>query len=211
MKPVALVEAKKDATSFQGWKMVTSGKPESVCNKPLMPGRSFILDFGEHLTGRLTFSLRRFDIPVDAPVRLAFLFGEVPAELGASFDPYRGGLSRSWRQDEVFNFDDVPQTVTLPRRYAFRYVKVTVVSASTYGKFGFSDIRAEALTSANEGRLLPFRPQCDEDAAVDRVSRRTLRDCMQTVFEDGPKARPPPVAGRPATAGAGELCNLSQL
>jgi hypothetical protein len=187
MKPVAVVKVQKDATSFQGWKMVASGKPDSVCNKPLLPGNSFILDFGQHFAGRLTFSLRRFDIPVDAPVRLALLFGEVPAELGASFDPYSGGLARSWRQDEVFNFDDVPQTVTLPRRYAFRYVKVTVVSASTYGKFGFSDIHAEALTSADESRLLPFKPRNDDVAALDRVSRRTLRDCMQTVFEDGPK------------------------
>ena len=35
--------------------------------------------------------------------------------------------------------------MTLPRRYAFRYVKVTVVSASKHGKFGFSDIHAEAI------------------------------------------------------------------
>ena len=27
----------------------------------------------------------------------------------------------------------------------------------------------------------------NDDAALDRVSQRTLRDCMQTVFEDGPK------------------------
>jgi len=187
MKPIAVVKAQEDAASFQGWKMVACGKPESVCNKPLLPGDSFILDFGQHLAGRLTFSLRRFDIPVDAPVRLAFLFGEVPAELGASFDSYSGGLARSWRQDEVFNFDDVPQTVTLPRRYAFRYVKVTVVSASTYGKFGFADLHAEAVSSADESRLLPFTPRNDDEAALDVVSRRTLRDCMQTVFEDGPK------------------------
>lgn len=85
------------------------------------------------------------------------------------------------------NIDDVPQTVHLPRRYAFRYVKVTVVSASTHGKFGFSEIRAEAVTSADEKRLLPFTPGKAEDGALDRVSLRTLRDCMQTVFEDGPK------------------------
>jgi hypothetical protein len=187
VKPVALVEARKDAASFQGWKMVKRGKPESVYDKPLASGDSFILDFGEHMAGRLTFSLRRFQIPVDAPVRLAFLFGEVPAELGESFDSYKGGLSRSWRQDETFSFDDVPQTVTLPRRYAFRYVRVTVVAASTYGKFGFSDIRAEALSSADDNRLATFRPQSSGDAALDRVSRQTLRDCMQTVFEDGPK------------------------
>lgn len=187
MMPVALVKVEKDATRFQGCKMVASGQPESVFNQPLLPGASFILDFGEHLTGQLVISLRAFDIPVDAPVRLAFTFGEVPAEIGEPFDPYSGTLTRSWLQDEVFNFDDVPQTVTLTRRYAFRYVKVTVVSASKHGKFGFSDIHAEAVTSANESKLMPFTPRNADEAALDGVSRRTLRDCMQTVFEDGPK------------------------
>ena len=187
MKPVALVRSQKSAASFQGWKLLPSGKPESVCNKPLLPGASFILDFGEHLTGQLVLSLRAFDIPVDAPVRLALVFGEVPSELSEPFDPYAGSLTRAWMQDEVFNFDDVPQTVTLPRRYAFRYVKVTVVSASKHGKFGFSEIHAEAVTSADESKLLPFTPRNAEEKALDEVSRRTLRDCMQTVLEDGPK------------------------
>ena len=186
-KPVAVVKVEKDAASFQGWKVVATDKPASVCNKPLIPGDSFILDFGEHFTGQLVFSLRRFEIPVDAPVRLAFILGEVPAEVTEPFDPYQGGLTRSWLQDEVVNFDDVPQTVTLPRRYAFRYVKVTVVSCSKHGKFGFADIHADAISSADETRLLPFTPRNANDEALDRVSRRTLRDCMQTVFEDGPK------------------------
>jgi hypothetical protein len=59
IKPIAVVKAQKDATSFQGWKMVASGKPESVCNKPLRPGDSFILDFGQHFAGQLTFSWTR--------------------------------------------------------------------------------------------------------------------------------------------------------
>jgi alpha-L-rhamnosidase len=187
MKPVAVVTVEKDAAAFQGWKTVPAGKPKSVLNRPLAPGESFILDFGEHLTGQLILSLRSFAIPVDAPVRLAFVFGEMPAEVAEPFDPYPGKLTRSWLQDETVNFDDVPQTATLPRRYAFRYLKVTVVSCSTHGRFGFSDIRAEAITSADPARLLPFTPRDETDAALDRVSIRTLRDCMQTVFEDGPK------------------------
>ncbi len=186
-QPVALVKVEKDATGFQGWKTVNVGKPGSICNKPLKPGASFILDFGEHLTGQFVFSLRAFEIPVDAPVRLGLIFGEVPAEVIEPFDPYTGGLTRSWLQDEVFNFDDVPQTVTLPRRYAFRYVKVTVLSCSKHGKFGFSDLHAEAVSSADESKLLPFTPRNAGEAALDRVARNTLRDCMQTVFEDGPK------------------------
>jgi hypothetical protein len=186
-QPVALVKVEKDAASFQGWKVVNVGKPESVCNKPLKPGDSFILDFGEHFAGQFVFSLRAFEIPVDAPVRLGLIFGEVPAEVVEPFDPYKGGLTRSWLQDEVFNFDDVPQTVTLPRRYAFRYVKVTVLSCSKHGKFGFSELHAEAISSADEKQLAPFTPRNAEEAALDRVACNTLRDCMQTVFEDGPK------------------------
>ena len=186
-QPVALVKVEKDAASFQGWKVVNVSKPESVCNKPLKPGDSFILDFGEHFAGQFVFSLRAFEIPVDAPVRLGLIFGEVPAEVVEPFDPYKGGLTRSWLQDEVFNFDDVPQTVTLPRRYAFRYVKVTVLSCSKHGKFGFSELHAEAISSADEKQLAPFTPRNAEEAALDRVACNTLRDCMQTVFEDGPK------------------------
>lgn len=187
MQPIAVVKVEKDAAGFQGWKTVVTNQPQSCYNRPLLPGESFILDFGEHFTGQLILSLRRFEIPVDAPVRLSLVFGEVPAEVIEPFDPFPGTLTRAWLQDETVNIDEVPQTVRLPRRYAFRYVKVTVVSASRHGKFGFSDIRAEAVTAADEQRLAPFTARNEEEAALDRVSLRTLRDCMQTVFEDGPK------------------------
>lgn len=187
LRPAAVVQVEKDAASFQGWKVVATDKPESACNRPLQPGDSFILDFGEHFTGHFTFSLCRFGIPVDAPVRLALVFGEVPAEVAEPFDPFPGTLTRAWLQDEVLNIDEVPSTVRLLRRYAFRYVKVTVVSASLHGKFGFSGFSAEAITSADETKLQPFTARSEADAALDRVALRTLRDCMQTVFEDGPK------------------------
>ncbi len=185
--PVAVVEVKKDAAAFQGWGIGSSFPVASIYNKPLLSGEAFILDFGEHLTGYFSFSLSCFDIPVDAPVRLKFIFGETVAEVAEPIDLYSGSLTRSWFQDEIVNVDDVPQTVRLPRRYAFRYVKVTVVSCSTYGKPGFAGFQAEAVTSADESRLLPFTPGSPSEEALDRVSLCTLRDCMQTVFEDGPK------------------------
>lgn len=185
--PVAVITVEKHAPGFQGWR-IASGKPVgSVYNRPLDPGEGFILDFGEHMTGHLELTLRDFGIPVDAPVRLALVFGEVLAEVAEPLDPYAGTLTRSWLQDERVNIDVVPQTLRLPRRYAFRYVKVTVVSASIHGRFGFKGIQAEAVTSADESQLLPFSPRNADDEALDRVSRNTLRDCMQSVFEDGPK------------------------
>ena len=186
-KPMALITVTNDPASFQGWKIGSTREVKSVYDRPLKSGDSFILDFGEHMAGYAQLSLRSFDIPVDAPVRLALIFGEVLAEVTEPFDPYTGGLTRSWLQDETANIDVVPQAVRLPRRYAFRYLKVTVVSCSTHGKFGFSEIAAEAVSSADEKRLAPFTPRNADEAALDRVGRATLRDCMQTVFEDGPK------------------------
>ena len=186
-KPVAVITVTNDPACFQGWKIGTTAEVKSAYGRPLQPGDSFILDFGEHMAGYAQLSLRDFDIPVDAPVRLALIFGEVLAEVTEPFDSYKGWLTRAWLQDETINVDVVPQTVRLPRRYAFRYLKVTVVSCSTHGKFGFADIAAEAVTCADEKRLQPFTPRSADEAALDRVARATLRDCMQTVFEDGPK------------------------
>lgn len=185
--PVAVIRTVKDAASFQGWKVGATESVDTVMNRPLIPGDSFILDFGEHFTGTLQLDLRAFAIPVDAPVRLALVFGEVLAEVSEPLDPYAGTLSRSWLQDETINVDEVPGSVRLPRRYAFRYLKVTVAAASKHGRFGFASISAEAITSADETKLAPFTPRTPEDAALERAAVRTLRDCMQTVFEDGPK------------------------
>jgi hypothetical protein len=186
-KPVGLVKPEKTDAGFQGWKLVPAGTVDSILNKPLVPGDSFILDFGEHFTGYFTFSLRQFDIPVDAPVRLGFVFGEVPADVSEPFEPYKGGLTRAWLQDEVMNFDDIPSAVRLPRRYAYRYVKITVISSSQHGKFGFSSFETESVSSANEKNVSPLPAAQAADAPLDLAARRTLRDCMQTVFEDGPK------------------------
>lgn len=186
-KQVSTIRVVQDKSAFQGWAAQSAGTVESICNKPMLPGDSFILDFGEHLTGYFSFSVRHFDIPVDAPIRLSLVFGEVLSEIAEPLDPYTGDLARSWMQDEVINIDECPAVVQLPRRYAFRYVKVTVVSASRHGKFGFTSLNADAVSCADPSRLGSYTPKTPEEAALDRVALATLRDCMQTVFEDGPK------------------------
>ncbi|MFA6174893.1 MAG: hypothetical protein WC701_14620, partial [Kiritimatiellales bacterium] len=57
--PAAVIDVQKDASAFQGWKAANPAPADSVCNRPLLPGESFILDFGNHLTGYFSFSVRR--------------------------------------------------------------------------------------------------------------------------------------------------------
>ena len=99
--------------------------------------KEITIDFGEHLTGYFSFSVRSTGLAADGPLRFKLTFGEVPSEVAVSFDSYKEGLSRAWLQDEVVSVMYVPQTVTLPRRLAFRYIKsscwaVLLIMISTY-------------------------------------------------------------------------------
>ena len=187
--PVALVKTVADASAFQGWRVESAGAVGDIFNKPLVDGDSYILDFGEHLVG--TFSFKLTDVRcVDAPIRIGFTFAEVPLELaedsGVTMGSGWNGISRAWVQKDVVTVDCIPSVCALPRRYAFRYVKVDVLGCSR-GKCRFENIHAVAETSADESALKPWIAPSPEMAKIEAVARRTLRDCMQTVFEDGPK------------------------
>jgi alpha-L-rhamnosidase len=85
----------------------------------------------------------------------------------------------------------------MPRRHAFRYVKIEVISTSLRFKVKFSKLKAHAVTSASfeDPPGLTFSKTGSdlgmEDKAllqaIDRASLKTLRNCMQTVYEDGPR------------------------
>lgn len=186
VKPVGLVRIAKDSTSFQGVRAVPDGKTDDWTSRRLSPGDSFVVDFGGHLVGHLSLRIGERERPMDAPCRLKFVFAEVPGELCGSIESYGGWLSRSWFQDEIVNFDFAPMDYTLPRRYAFRYVRIEVVSCPR-GKPVLEWVKAVAETSADERNLRPWTAPSEQAARLDSVACATLRDCMQTMLEDGPK------------------------
>ena len=185
--PAAVVEPVSDAGAFLRWRMNKTAPPEAIESRLFKPGESVILDFGTHLTGNFGISLRGEGRGIDAPARLKFTFGEVPGEVAEPLDPYKGWLSRAWLQDEVINVDVLPATLQLPRRYAFRYVKIEVVATSPNYAVRMADAKTTALTSGS-GPVQPLTASTPESLRrIDDVSVLTLRECMQTVFEDGPK------------------------
>lgn len=122
---------------------------------------------------------------MDAPVRLKFFFGETPGEMNVPLDPWKGSLSRAWMQDETVTVCLADRDIRLERRVAFRYLRIELVGGNF--DFGLDGIRCEATTSALECKTsLPDDcPQIIKD--INRVSLATLSECMQTVYEDGPK------------------------
>lgn len=185
--PLALTAVTADAAAFQGYKAVQGGSIKDFYAGSLIKQSGTVLDFGEHLTGYFTFSLKTINSIADAPVRLKFTFGEVPSEIAVPFDPYSGGLSRAWLQDEVVTVTEFPATITVPRRLAFRYVKVEVLGSSPYFDFALTDCSLKAQTSVRTSAAALAPGTSELIKKIDQTALNTLKECMQTVFEDGPK------------------------
>lgn len=152
--------------------------------QPLRNGDRVVLDLGNHSVGYFSFSLGYSEEYPDAPVRLCVKFCESRYELERDFSTYHGGLCPSWLQEEIINVDSVGE-YHMPRRYAARYVEIKVVYAPR--PITLSDFVFSTVTCADESRLTLADTDDPMLQAIDRVSVNTLKNCMQRVFEDGPK------------------------
>jgi len=183
-----LVEVIADESAFQGWRTKPTMTVQEWKENSYGKGDSFVLDFGDHQVGYVKIAIRPVGSPPDAPLKLKLTFGEMPCEIAEPFESYNGWLSSSWLQEELMFIDVLPAEIKLPRRYCFRYIKVEVLDTSVKYKVAFDHVLCEAVSSGNSSQItsLPSGlPQYIVD--MDRVAIKTLQDCMQTVFEDGPK------------------------
>lgn len=184
--PVRVVKPVEDSRAIHGWRAEHVADAESWLAQSFATGDCFILDFGTHGVGQLNYRCDPVGSPPDAPAHLQFVFGETLCEVAEPFSEYQGWLSSSWLQQHDDYLDVLPASVTLARRYSFRYLKVRVVALSPKYQLRFSNITLNSASSAP----LECPPCLSTDPKlqlIDEVAVRTLRNCMQDVFEDGPK------------------------
>lgn len=155
--------------------------------EPLGKGGMVEIDFGRHMVGYLHLKLGYINSHPDAPVWLKIYFAESKKELEEKVENYDGWICSGWVQQEQIHVDVIPAEIELPRRYAFRYVKIEVLDISSKFKLTIDDAYVEAVSSADESTLMPYESTDKELVAIDRIACNTLHDCMQQVFEDGPK------------------------
>ena len=129
-RPLYLVKSVPDPTAYQNWRMEKSEEMDALYSISFKQKKECTVDFGRHMTGYYSFKLTTLSRTQDAPVRIKFTFGEVPAELNTPFDPFPGTLSRAWLQDEVMTITEIDKYITIPRRLAGRYVKMELMGAS---------------------------------------------------------------------------------
>ncbi|MBQ6470666.1 MAG: hypothetical protein IJJ33_01660 [Victivallales bacterium] len=183
VSPLARVALRKDASAWQGVAMEPLGAVPPALE--LSPGETAILDFGEHLVGEVELAVGNAGQDFDSPVMLRFLAAETPYELSYRREDYQGGLAVGWMQEETSRVMSPSPCVRLPNRMALRYLLIEALSAP--GRAALSDIRLRA-SSAVGAEIPPPPPGLDGlEQKIHQTACRTLRNCMQGVFEDGPK------------------------
>ena len=100
---------------------------------------------------------------------------------------YDGWISRSWIQEEFIHIDVLPAELKLPRRYAFRYMEIEAIDTSMKWQMVVEDVFCTSVSSVRMEDVNSVESEDEMICRLDRVSLRTLQNCMQTVFEDGPK------------------------
>ncbi|MFB5268675.1 sugar hydrolase [Paenibacillus enshidis] len=186
-RPQHIVQVVSDERVIHGWRVERETSAESLPARVLGKGEQIIVDFGDHLVGSLSMSIKPVGSPPDAPLYLKLTFGEMPVEMAVPFSEYDGWLSRSWLQEEYAHVDVLPGVIKLDRRYSFRYLKLEVLDTSPKYKVSVEDICCTTVTSGDRDRVGGLDHTDPELQAIDSISIKTLEDCMQEVFEDGPK------------------------
>ena len=188
VKPQRIVDLVREADKLNGWGVADSVKEIKYLKRyGLMRDDRLILDFGDHRVGTFQITIDQTGSPQDAPLFLRLKFAEVPAELAVESSDYEGWLSRSWIQEEFVHIDELPCTLKMPRRYSFRYVELCVIDTSPKWQAVFSDPVVIAESSADYSRLSEVELGDPELQKIYDVGVKTLAECMQDVFEDGPK------------------------
>lgn len=184
---MALVKPVHDSSKLNETGMKKIDNIENLPKHHLKRDDSLIIDFGDHYVGQFKINIQHVGSPQDAPLALHLKFAEVPAEFSYHAANYNGWLSKSWIQEETIHIDQLPVELRLPRRYAFRYVQLKVIDTSPKWQAVFSNPEITAISSVSDDNMPSVNLKDPELQKIYQVSVKTLHDCMQEVFEDGPK------------------------
>lgn len=196
--PAAVVDISRNEAGAVG--IAKAAPAQSMAARPMKKDEELILDFGTHVVGYLTLRLRATGNPQDSPAYLRLKFSEIAREIPERSSDYNGWLSKSWIQEEFLHIDELPAEITLPRRYAFRFLQIQVIDTSPKWQLVVESASCRAVSAVDDSQIAhclqkwqPFRAGLPDQhlkqrlAHLEQVSLLTLKNCMQDVFEDGPK------------------------
>jgi len=155
-------------------------------NKILRKDEEIVVDLLNHNVCYVTLELASVGNHQDAPATIDFFIAENKKELNENINDYHGWVSSSWIQHEIIHIDDLSLPVKLNRRYAGRYIRIKNIETSYNFDLKIKRILIKSVTSAPDNFVIP-KFLDDLDQRIFNVGLNTIKDCMQTVFEDGSK------------------------
>ena len=144
---------------------------ENYAEQELKKRSRICLDFGDHQVGYLSLKFGYTGSHPDAPVWMRIHFAENPVELFENAKDYNGWICSSWIEEEQLHID----------------VLIEILDISSKFNLVIEDAFCMAVSSADDRTLKNFQAQNEYLERLDKIACRTLHNCMQTVFEDGPK------------------------
>ncbi len=160
---------------------------EDIASIVLHKDDQIILDLGDHYVGYFQVDILHVGSPMDAPLYLKVDFAEHIAELGMDPKDYDGWLSSSWISEERIHIDVLPATLKMPRRYSCRYIRLTVLNTSPKYGVSFTNPQFTAKSCVSYADVPDKEIEDPLLRKIDEIGIKTLHECMQEVFEDGPK------------------------
>lgn len=183
--PAAIVDIQKNGKDYPD--VTVTDSPSNLTQYALKKGDKLCLDFGDHQVGYVTLKLSSIGSPQDAPAYFRLKFGEIAKEMVERSEDYDGWISRAWIQEEYIHVDVLPAILELPRRYAFRYMEIEVIDTSLKWQLVVNEVSCKSVSAVDAADAGVFQTDREILKKMDQVSIRTLQNCMQQVFEDGPK------------------------
>lgn len=134
----------------------------------------------------MSFKLTPVGSPPDAPVYFKVRFAEIPYGSRRRFQllrRYQPGLNSG----RVHTCERSSAVIFLPPRYAFRYMELTVIDTSAKYKVILSDVSCKSVSSTDMSIVPALKIDDPDLVQMDKVSLKTMQNCTQLVYEDGPK------------------------
>ncbi len=185
VEPVSLVKISADPNAFQGYAVQ---KLDDISFPLVLEKEEIVFDFGDHYTGYLHIELENGNPEhiADSPTNISFSFAEMPIELMETIEDDSKGLSVGWLQNDFKTIAFMPYAGSLERRYSFRYLKLKRVDSVRF-PVKLVSLSMDAVSAVSMEDALPANIADPLLQKIDYICVKTLKECEQDVFEDGPK------------------------
>jgi len=178
--PENIVGLAKDEHVWLGWKTFSVENAAELPTYKLQKGDTLILDFGRNIVGYLQgVSSGKAKMQIEP--------AEVLAELGDSWEKFPASFDNGYKPTRTWSPKvlDIQDDWYSKERLTFRYVRLVILEATD--EIVLSKLSCDEVSAVPFSKIKPLEGFSPKMQQIDLVAQYTLRNCIQEVFEDGPK------------------------